>query len=78
MLILKQNIDLENIAVNTKNYDLLTKWYDVVRCKLGDQVFGLFGLEPQANFNASRDYLMPLPADELQRNPNLEPNNPGY
>lgn len=54
------------------------RWYDIARRKLGDQVFGPNGLEPQPNFNSGRDYLMPLPSDELVRNPNLEPQNPGY
>lgn len=54
------------------------RWYDIARRKLGDEVFGPNGLEPQPNFNAGRDYIMPIPADELVRNPNLEPQNPGY
>nr|WP_262496430.1 RagB/SusD family nutrient uptake outer membrane protein [Nonlabens ulvanivorans] len=31
----------------------------------------------KSDFSAT-DYLMPLPADELDRNPNLLPQNPGY
>lgn len=54
------------------------RWYDVKRRKLGSEVFGPNGLEPQPNFDPSRDYLFPLPEDELERNPNLAPNNPGY
>jgi len=54
------------------------RWYDIKRRQLGDQAFGANGLEQQPNFSASRDYLLPLPADELQRNPNLQPNNSGY
>lgn len=54
------------------------RWYDIARRKIGDQVFAPGGLEPQPNFSASRDYLLPIPADELVRNPNLEPQNPGY
>ena len=54
------------------------RWYDIARRKLGEKVFAPDGLEPQANFNPARDYLLPLPADELVRNPNLEPQNPGY
>lgn len=54
------------------------RWYDIKRRKLGTEVFAPTGLEPQANFDPNRDYLLPLPSDELGRNPNLEPNNPGY
>lgn len=54
------------------------RWYDIVRRKLGTEVFSTSGLEYRPNFTPSRDYLYPLPADELARNPNLLPNNPGY
>ncbi|KQS26619.1 RagB/SusD family nutrient uptake outer membrane protein [Dyadobacter sp. Leaf189] len=55
------------------------RWYDIQRRKLGDVVFkGANSLEPHANFNAARDYLMPIPRVELQVNPNLAPQNPGY
>lgn len=54
------------------------RWYDIVRRELGTEVFAPSGLENQPNFSAARDYLLPLPADELQRNANLMPNNPGY
>lgn len=54
------------------------RWYDIKRRNLGPQVFGAAGLENQTGFDPTRDYLLPLPSDELQRNPNLMPNNPGY
>ena len=55
------------------------RWYDIKRRNLGDEVFkGPNSLEPHANFDASRDYLMPLPRTELAINPNLRPQNPGY
>lgn len=55
------------------------RWYDIQRRKLGDVVFkGANSLEPHANFSAARDYLMPIPRVELQVNPNLAPQNPGY
>ncbi|EAS18586.1 putative outer membrane protein [Flavobacteria bacterium BBFL7] len=54
------------------------RWYDIVRRELGTSVFGASGLEgAKADFSPT-DYLMPLPADELDRNPNLLPQNPGY
>jgi hypothetical protein len=57
------------------------RWFDITRRKMGDapyNVFGASGLEQKPNFNSARDYLLPIPGDELQRNPNLMPNNSGY
>ena len=46
---------------------------------MGDVVFkGENSLEPHENFDAAKDYLMPLPRIELDVNPNLAPQNPGY
>ena len=54
------------------------RWFDIKRRQLGDEVFnGSNSLEPH-NFNAEKNYLLPLPQDELDRNPNLLPQNPGY
>lgn len=53
------------------------RWYDIARRKIGAEVFGAAGLEGvKPNFSPD-DYLLPLPADELERNPNLT-QNPGY
>jgi len=55
------------------------RWFDIKRRRLGDDAFkGPNALEPHSNFDASRDYLFPLPATELDINPNLRPQNPGY
>ncbi|WP_117880456.1 RagB/SusD family nutrient uptake outer membrane protein [Aureibaculum luteum] len=55
------------------------RWYDIVRRKMGSEVFSASGLEGlKENFDPNRDYLLPLLSDELSRNPNLEPQNPGY
>ncbi|WP_247233002.1 RagB/SusD family nutrient uptake outer membrane protein [Telluribacter sp. SYSU D00476] len=55
------------------------RWYDIKRRRLGEEVFkGPNSLEPHPNFDPNRDYLMPLPRIELQVNPNLAPQNPGY
>ena len=55
------------------------RWYDIKRRQLGQQVFvGAESLEPHPNFDPNRDYLMPLPRIELDVNPNLGPQNPGY
>ena len=55
------------------------RWYDIKRRQLGDEVFrGANSLEPHDNFNSASHYLLALPQDELDRNPNLLPQNPGY
>ena len=55
------------------------RWYDIKRRRLGEEVFkGPDSLEPHPNFDPNRDYLMPLPQVELNVNPNLRPQNPGY
>ena len=54
------------------------RWYDIARRKLGPQVFSAAGLEGAKAGFTDTDYLLPLPAEELTRNPNLAPNNPGY
>ena len=73
--------DFRTMVLEERKWELAfeyKRWYDIVRRKLGPQVFGASGLELRPNFSETRDYLLPLPADELQRNPNLLPNNPGY
>lgn len=73
--------DFRTMVLEERKWELAfeyKRWYDIKRRKMGDDVFGPSGLEPQPNFSAARDYYLPLPADELQRNPNLQPNNPGY
>lgn len=53
------------------------RWYDIARRKIGAEVFSASGLEgAKPNFD-DNDYLLPLPGDELERNPNLT-QNPGY
>lgn len=55
------------------------RWYDIQRRRLGETVFkGPNALEPHSNFDPNRDYLMPLPRVELDVNPKLAPQNPGY
>jgi len=55
------------------------RWYDIKRWQIGPEVFtGPTSLEPHESFDTSRDYFFPLPQDELDRNPNLAPQNTGY
>jgi starch-binding outer membrane protein, SusD/RagB family len=57
------------------------RWYDIVRRRLGEEVFGPNGFETELqgtqNFDPSRDYLLPIPPIETTNNPNLT-QNPGY
>jgi len=57
------------------------RWYDIVRRKMGDEVFGPNGFETELqgtqNFSAGRDYLLPIPPLEITNNPNLT-QNAGY
>ncbi len=55
------------------------RWFDIKRRNLGDIAFkGANSTEPHANFDATRDYLFPIPNTELDVNPNLAPQNSGY
>lgn len=56
------------------------RWYDIVRRDMLEEVFtGPNSLEPHS-VDPSKHYLLPLPQDELNRNPNLRPDgdNNGY
>lgn len=55
------------------------RWFDIKRRNLGDVAFkGAGSTEPHSNFDATRDYLFPIPKTELDVNPNLAPQNNGY
>lgn len=48
------------------------RWYDIVRRDLGQTVFSASGLEgAKSGFSYPDDYLLPIPADEVARNPKL-------
>lgn len=74
--------DLRTVILEERKWELafeFKRWYDIVRRRLGNEVFSATGLEgTKVNFDPNQDYLLPLPADELARNPNLLPQNPGY
>jgi len=53
------------------------RWYDIARRKIGAEVFSASGLEGAKPAFTADDYLMPLPGDEIERNPNIS-QNPGY
>lgn len=71
-----------DIVLNDRRLELafeFKRWYDVKRRRLGEEVFlGPDAREPHPTFDPARDYLFPLPAQELDVNPNLMPQNPGY
>lgn len=73
--------EFRDMVLNERRLELafeVKRWYDIARRKLGSEVYsasGLEGLKPQ--FDPNRDYLFPIPANELVRNPNLT-QNPGY
>ncbi|MGV3587682.1 MAG: RagB/SusD family nutrient uptake outer membrane protein [Adhaeribacter sp.] len=74
--------DFINLVLEERRLELAfeyKRWYDIKRRNLGEQVFkGPNSLEPHANFDPNRDYLMPIPRNEIQVNPKLNPQNPGY
>ncbi|SEL74157.1 RagB/SusD family nutrient uptake outer membrane protein [Parapedobacter koreensis] len=54
------------------------RWYDLVRWDIAEEAFtGPDSYEPRPNFRKHHT-LLPLPQDELNRNPNLLPQNEGY
>ena len=57
------------------------RWYDIVRRRMGAEVFGPNGFETEfqgtSNFDPARDYLLPIPPLEIMNNPSLT-QNPGY
>jgi len=53
------------------------RWYDIARRRIGAEVFSASGLEGAKPAFTDDDYLLPIPGDEIERNPNLT-QNPGY
>ncbi len=74
--------DFRDLVLEERRLELsfeFKRWWDIKRLNLGDEVFkGTNSLELHDNFDSSRDYLLALPQDELDRNPNLLPQNNGY
>ena len=50
------------------------RWYDIARRRMGNEVFSASGLEGEKTNFSDIDYLIPIPFDELLRNPNLSQN----
>lgn len=74
--------DFRDLVLEERRLELsfeFGRWYDIKRRQLGEEAFlAADALEPHPNFDSGRDYLFPLPDDELVRNENLGPQNPGY
>jgi len=74
--------DFHDLVIEERRLELafeFKRWYDIKRLDIGNEAFkGVNSLEPHDNFDPNRDYLLPLPQDELDRNPNLLPQNNGY
>lgn len=73
--------DFRDMVLEERKVELsfeMKRWWDIKRRKLGDEVFkGPNSYEPHDNFNDNH-YLLALPQDEIDRNQNLLPQNPGY
>ena len=74
--------DFRTLVLDERRLELafeFKRWYDIQRRQMGDEVFkGNDSLEPHNNFVSTQHYLLALPQDELDRNPNLLPQNTGY
>lgn len=73
--------DFRDMVLEERRVELsfeMQRWWDIKRRNLGDEVFkGPNSYEPHDNFNKN-NYLLALPQDEIDRNQNLLPQNPGY
>jgi hypothetical protein len=73
--------DFRDLVLDERRLELsfeFKRWWDIKRRDMGEEVFkGPNSLEPHENFTTNK-YLLPIPQDELDRNPNLLPQNPGY
>ena len=72
--------DFRDLVLEERRLELsfeFKRWWDIKRRQLGDEVFSASGLEPRDLFNDDK-YLLPLPQGDLDINPNLLPQNPGY
>ncbi len=74
--------DFRDIVIEERRLELsfeFKRWYDIKRLGIGDEVFkGVESLEPHSNFDSGKHYLLPIPQKEIDINPNLLPQNPGY
>ena len=69
-----------NDVLEERRYELAfegKRWYDIARRRIGNEVFSASGLEGAKPAFNDDDYLLPIPGDEIERNPNLT-QNPGY
>ncbi len=73
--------DFRELVLEERRLELsfeFKRWYDIQRRDLGTELFlGVNSYEPHSTFDSDRDYLLPIPQDEIDRNPNLTQNS-GY
>lgn len=86
--------DMQKLIRNERRVEFALeglRWYDIKRWKIGTETLNGFvrgamfennNTEPikldNRRFNESRDYLWSVPRSQMDINPNLRPNNPGY
>ena len=74
--------ELRDVILEERRIELAfeyKRWFDIKRRELGDEVFiGANSLEPHPDFDKNKHYLLPIPQKEIDMNPNLKPQNPGY
>lgn len=70
-------VALLDSIMQERRFELFTefghRWFDLKRTQRADAVLGAL----KSGWNAT-DVLLPLPEEEISRNPNLGPQNPGY
>lgn len=55
------------------------RWFDLVRYdENGEYAYRFFHSIGKNNFTTPKHLLLPVPMDDIDANPNLRPNNPGY
>lgn len=55
------------------------RWFDLIRYdENGEYAKNFFHSIGKTNFTTPKHLLLPVPMDDIDANPNLRPNNPGY
>ncbi|MCD8165712.1 MAG: RagB/SusD family nutrient uptake outer membrane protein [Bacteroides sp.] len=54
------------------------RWFDLIRWDNGEYARDFFHRIGKTNFSISKHLLLPVPIDDIDSNPNLLPQNPGY
>tara|TARA_R110002050_G_scaffold223672_2_gene359555 strand:+ start:35118 stop:36641 length:1524 start_codon:yes stop_codon:yes gene_type:complete len=76
---LSQNV-FRDLVLEERRLELsfeFKRWYDIKRRHMGNIAFGPNSLEPHPGFNESIHYVLPIPQNEIDVNPNITQNS-GY